>query len=788
MNAPLALPTAPPQSARVSLAIRRRRVALVLAAAVLALSACGGGGGGGGNDGSGGGGPAPCAGVAAAGQCLTAAQFESRRDALARGYLGDREYRAQPALERTNAHKAHAALAVVLGEAVEPGAGVRIALIDSGVDLDHPELAGADIAETLLAGVADEVAAQFPPDRYSHGTAVASVIAAQPNGAGFVGIAPGAEVKVYAVPVADGPRPDRGRSYDFGVSAQSFTTVLSADVDIVNASFGSPGLFVENYTTAAVRRLKEENRGFADAAAAIAQSDRDAGERTVFVWAAGNDHREPCDPTRPDVENCVPASSSPLGGRYRASSPGFVGGGAVALLEKWQGHNVVAVALGADGSIAEFSNRCGVAAPWCIAAPGTAVRVAYFGPDGRHVAAADGTSFAAPIVSGGLALTKQFFRGQLANPELVARLFATADRTGVYADPDIYGRGRMDLGAAVRPVGAARIMTGRRLATGGHDVRSTALQPGGALGDGLSRSLAGREIAAFDALGAPFWFDLSALAGDAGAPPLAARLRALMRSDRFADRAASAPGRSGWRFGLRESPVRTASSLLHLARDAATLALTTAGGFEATAFTSAGLAGEKTPELGALLAWRPPQRRFGLRLGWLEERESMLGSVAAGAFGRLSSASLVAGFEGSAAFEGWRLAADIEIGAAMPRAGGGIVTGLSQAATSAAALRATRRLTARDSVTLSLSQPPRIERGTARLTLPVGRTREGAILHETIRADLRPSARQIDLAVRWRRGRALGGELLAEGLVSHNPGHARGAPELALLAGWRAAF
>ena len=786
MHAPMAMPTAPPGSPGASLAIRRRRAGPVLAAAVLALSACGGGGSG--DDG--GGGPPPCAGIVAAGQCLTAAQFESRRDALARSYLGDREYRAQPALERTNAHKARAALALVLGEAVEPGAGVKIAVIDSGVDLGHPELAGADITETLLAGVADEVAAQFPPDRYSHGTAVASVIAAQANGVGFVGIAPGAEVKVYAVPVAHAPPdPNRRRSYGFGVSAQSFRTVLSAEIDIVNASFGSPGLFVENYTIDEVRRLEEENPSFADPVAAIAQADVDAAERTVFVWAAGNDHGEPCDPTWPGVENCVPASSSPLGGRYRATSPGLVGGGTVALVEAWQGHNVVAVALDADGSIAEFSNRCGVAAPWCIAAPGTAVRVAYFGPDGRHVAAADGTSFATPIVSGGLALMKQFFRGQLANPELVARLFATADRTGVYADADIYGRGRMDLGAGVRPVGAATVTTGLRVAAGGHDVRTTALTPGGALGDGLSRSLAGREIAAFDALGAPFWFDLSALTGEAGAPPLAARLRALMRSEGSEDGAAAgAAGRSGWRFGLRRSPVRTASSLLHLAGDAATLALADAGGFEATAFTSAGLAGEKTPELGALLAWRPPERPFGLRLGWLEERESMLGSVAAGAFGRLAAASLVAGVEGSAGVEGWRLAADIEVGWAMPRAGGGIVTGLSQAATSAAALRATRSLTARDTLTLSLAQPPRIERGAARLTLPVGRTREGAVLHETIRADLSPSARQIDLAVRWRRGPALGGELLAEGVVSHHPGHARGAPELALLAAWRAAF
>lgn len=800
MNAPLAMPTAPPQPGGISRTIQRWRLTLVLAAAVLALSACGGGGGGdGGNRPESG--PVPCAGVAtAAGQCLTAAQFESRRDARARGYLRNREYREQPALERTNTHEAHAALAVVLGEALEPGDGVTIAVVDSGVDLDHPELAGADITGTLLQGVPDEVAGRFPTGELSHGTAVASVIAAQPNGTGFVGVAPGAEIRVYAVPLDD--RPDAVPIGDFEprISAQSFTTVLADNPDIVNASFGAPGTFVGNYTTAEIRQYLDQNRDYADVVAAIAQAEVDAADRTIFVWAAGNDHGEACDPTRSGVENCVPDSSSPMGGRYEATSPGLIYGGAVALLEEWQGHNVAVVALGADGRIAEFSNRCGVAAPWCISAPGTGISVAYFGADGRGVAAADGTSFATPMVSGGLALMKQFFRGQLSNPELVDRLFRTADRTGVYGDDAIYGQGSMDLGAAMTPVGTATVTTGRGGAAVVHDMRTTALRPGGALGDGLSRSLAGREIAAFDALGAPFWFDLSDLAGDAGARPLADRLRALLRSDGFDDRPAgrdgrffgapteSAAGPTGWRFGLHESPARSEGSLFDLARDVAALTLTTAGGFEARAFTSASPAGERTPALGVTLAWRPPDRPFGLRLGWLDERESLLGSTAEGAFGRLSSASIVTGLEGSAGLEGWRLAADIEVGAAIPRAEGGIVTGLSQATTSAVTLRATRRLSDRDAITLSLSQPPRIERGTARFTLPVGRTREGAVVHETIRADLRPSARQVDLAARWRRSPVLGGELLAEGLVSHHPGHASGDPELGLLMGWRAAF
>ena len=51
---------------------------------------------------------------------------------------------------------------------------------------------------------------------------------------------------------------------------------------------------------------------------------------------------------------------------------------------------------------------------------------------------------------------------------------------------------------------------------------------GRAFGDGLSRSLAGREIAAFDALGAPFWFDLSGLVGTAYRPSVIGRLYSLI--------------------------------------------------------------------------------------------------------------------------------------------------------------------------------------------------------------------------------------------------------------------
>ena len=74
---------------------------------------------------------------------------------------------------------------------IADGTGVTIAVIDSGVDANHPQLAGAvlDGADRLDRGGSGRL------DCLGHGTAVASIIAARPaSGVGFVGLAPGARI------------------------------------------------------------------------------------------------------------------------------------------------------------------------------------------------------------------------------------------------------------------------------------------------------------------------------------------------------------------------------------------------------------------------------------------------------------------------------------------------------------------------------------------------------------------------------------------------------------------
>ena len=71
-----------------------------------------------------------------------------------------------------------------------PGPGVPVSLVDSGVDLDHPEFAGRPNLITLNT--------QEPqPFGGVHGTSVASVVGAQENGVGIVGVYPDAVIRSW---------------------------------------------------------------------------------------------------------------------------------------------------------------------------------------------------------------------------------------------------------------------------------------------------------------------------------------------------------------------------------------------------------------------------------------------------------------------------------------------------------------------------------------------------------------------------------------------------------------
>jgi hypothetical protein len=115
------------------------------------------------------------------------------------------------------------------------GEGVSVAIIDTGVDVDHPDLAGR-VAVTRNFVDADMHA--FESDR--HGTGVAGVIAADANNnLGIVGIAPSARLQIYKACQSL-------QSLSLEAQCNSFTLALAlgaaieAHAQIVNLSLGGP--------------------------------------------------------------------------------------------------------------------------------------------------------------------------------------------------------------------------------------------------------------------------------------------------------------------------------------------------------------------------------------------------------------------------------------------------------------------------------------------------------------------------------------------------------------------
>lgn len=120
-------------------------------------------------------------------------------------------------------------------EAKYTGSGVKVAVLDTGVNSKHPDL--PSVTSKYAAGTSDS---------NGHGTHVAGIIAAQADGKLGVGVAPG--VSLYAGNVL--PNNGSGTLDDTmaGVRAVSGQSGATVTVDIINMSLGSLG-YSEDFQT-----------------------------------------------------------------------------------------------------------------------------------------------------------------------------------------------------------------------------------------------------------------------------------------------------------------------------------------------------------------------------------------------------------------------------------------------------------------------------------------------------------------------------------------------------------
>jgi len=107
------------------------------------------------------------------------------------------------------------------------GDPIKVAVVDTGIDLNHP-----DLAANIRGGVSAVAYTSKYSDDNGHGTHVAGTIAAADNAIGVVGIAPQADL--YSVKVLD----RRGSGYLSDIIA-GLQWSVAHDIDVVNMSLGT---------------------------------------------------------------------------------------------------------------------------------------------------------------------------------------------------------------------------------------------------------------------------------------------------------------------------------------------------------------------------------------------------------------------------------------------------------------------------------------------------------------------------------------------------------------------
>ena len=241
-----------------------------------------------------------------------------------------------------------------------------VAILDTGIDVDHPDLnvvGGANCLQSRRRRGRTtyycDANVSADDDQY-HGTHVAGTVAALDNGVGVVGVAPGA--RLWAVKVLD----SGGSGYTSGIIAGIDWVVAQGNIEVMNLSLGGSGVS-SAYQTAI---------------------DNAVANGVAVVVAAGNSSADASNYSPAFVPSAITVSAL-------ADFDGLEGGDGISCYTD---------DTEVDDTLADFSN---FGSPVDIAAPGYCVLSTI--PTEYNVAepgyyTLDGTSMAAPHVAGAAAV------------------------------------------------------------------------------------------------------------------------------------------------------------------------------------------------------------------------------------------------------------------------------------------------------------------------------------------------------------------------------------------------
>jgi hypothetical protein len=674
--------------------------------------------------------------------------------------------------------------AITAWNAGSTGRGIKVGVIDSGINASLPEFAGrVDPASR------DLVASRGLVDTEGHGTAVTGVIAAGRNGTQNVGLAFESTILSLNSSNPNNCDEEDGCKHNDSDIAEGIDVAVANGARVINISLGGDG--IGSAMLSAVRRAT---------AAGV-----------VMVLSAGNESE--------------------------LNPSGF----AIGAARQSNGLVIIAGAHDANGVIAEFSNRAGTDTAFYMTALGVRVRTIDENGTGTLWS---GTSFSAPVITGAAALLAQAFPN-LTGRQIVQLLLTTADDAGAAGVDSVYGNGHLNINRAFQPQGSVKMAgsaaevpagtDGGAASTTMGDATAAGAMKGAIILDGYSRAfvadLATRLVRA------PQDRPLArGLMGDQRSATVQNRMMAVsLTLDR---RSGTQPQVGLAQLGLTYEDARRAKMLSGLIvtrlnpKTALALGFSESGrtlqqrltenygnaflvardpsvktGFYGDGTASIGLRHDLGPVGLTVTAERGEvyqegldrvrradqpgytigsvtfDRRFGpatLSLGAsrLQEQETILGGRLSSSFGTGGSTSWFA--DAAAGFDlggGWGAHASYRRGATrLPL--GALATG-GRLATDAWALDLSKRnaFRAGDMLAVRLMQPLRVRSGGYDIRLPVSYDyTDGSVGYERRFFNLAPTGREIDLEAAYGVG-LWGGHLSTNAFVRRDPGHIAGAPD-----------
>jgi subtilase-type serine protease len=779
---------------------------LIASSAALALSACGGGGSS----------PPDEQAVIAWPDLSVAESFDSRDAERLRTSPGFRNVNADITYNST-IYRGHPYELIRLHVARSgglTGAGQLVAAVDDGFRISHEVFEG----QTLTAFGDISVAEDYG----DHGTHVASLISASETNGLIMGVAPGAALHLSSyLDAATKTNLDLEHMRLGTLDARTQRAVAQNNSWGV-LRFGGGELLlsdIQGYIGAKSGTVEEISSAFNHFSGGTALRWRryfaaleSFQDRGVVVWALSNDE------TLPDADA---SSSLPVLLPELQESWITVGNGAYNLNSKLEVTEAIRI-----------SAPCGQTASFCLFADGT-TRAARAGSDSDY-AAGTGSSFAAPQVAGAVALVAEAFP-DLSPNEWQKRLLASAYNSfpgfeasgttnfgnGVKKSySNEWGQGIVDIQAALSPIGSTSLLNGRSVQSSErHSLGTSAISVGAFFGDGLEGMLSSRDVAVFDALNGVFYLNAGQLISSSTTKDLFSEMPVLNTTHRQGG--AEAPfaqmgsetrlGDDGYKIsvslggggqylqsalGLSSETVSN-SSVLSLGHTTTTIhGRHQLGQFEYEQYgfvgthrdtpngSLAGIGGAASLDLGGT--------RLRVGITQLVETGAYLGLAGSDVFGVPSANSITAMSVAATAnlADNLSIFGSLEYGTTQGAKGSGYIDYIDPAILGGYQIgfRAQDLWFTDDALTLSVSQPLRLETGRISMTMPVGRERDGTIRYESIETAMSPSGRQVDLGLAYTFTPAADGAIQFGITYSLDAGHSRGKQGVMLGLGYQQAF